>query len=431
MDPALDQLVRDVAQVGRDAQAELDFTTQRQRFLRYARHRKLRRRAARWMALGSAAALVLGVALYLIYLPQTLTFQVRGAPGAVGTFLDAPEDARLDVDFSDGSELSLARKSRASVLSLQGSGAKLMVERGSLRAHVVHREGTDWEVGAGPFRVHVVGTGFGLSWDPSLQRFELELYEGSVRVSGPNVRERCVVRSGQRLQVTLSQKTATGTCVVEPSPRKLEPSKPSFVRAPTATPRALDAEAPASASTVATPAPPEWRRLAAAGKHAQAFRALEALDFTSVTRRASAAELMELSDVARFAGQPAAAARALRELRARFPESSEARRAAFLLGRLAQDQQGDPLAGARWFSVYLRKRPDGSFAPEALARLMDCQLRAGRRQAAYQTATRYLTRYPKGAASAQARHLLAEGRAGTGSAAAGPARSGGAKGGAQ
>ena len=64
--------------------------------------------------------------------------------------------------------------------SVANDGARLVLERGSLTARVVHRRHADWHLAAGPFDVHVIGTKFDLSWDPELEVFRLDLREGAV-----------------------------------------------------------------------------------------------------------------------------------------------------------------------------------------------------------------------------------------------------------
>jgi TolA-binding protein len=134
------------------------------------------------------------------------------------------------------------------------------------------------------------------------------------------------------------------------------------------------------------------------------------MGFERVKQRASARDLMVLADLARYARKSSEATQALMELRRRFAGSAEAGRAAFLLGRIAADQQGAPLRGAEWFATYLAEHPDGSFASEALGRLLECQQRGGRIEAARKSAGEYLRRYPNGPYGALAQRALAASR---------------------
>jgi hypothetical protein len=77
---------------------------------------------------------------------------------------------------------------------------------------------------------------------------------------------------------------------------------------------------------------------------------------------------------------------------------------AFLLGKIAADQQGAPSQAVTWFETYLQEVPGGALAEEALGRLMQLQQRSNP-AAASALAKRYLARYPKGAYAGLAKSL--------------------------
>jgi TolA-binding protein len=105
---------------------------------------------------------------------------------------------------------------------------------------------------------------------------------------------------------------------------------------------------------------------------------------------------MLLGEVARHAGAGERAERAFRVLRERFQGTAEASFAAFALGRLQFDAYGSYASAARWFRVYLKEQPGGSFAREALGRLMEATSRAQNHSEAQRLARRYLQVYPAG-----------------------------------
>lgn len=399
MDPALSHLVSEVARVERDRLPAPE-SLQQTRFLAHARRRHLVRRSRGWLSL--TAAVVLGASGYVFWPASGLGFDVEGTPGAVGDFLVAPANSSLLVDFSDGSRLNLQHEARARVLDLDAHGARLMLERGSLGAKVVHDEDTDWQVDAGPFRVHVVGTRFEVTWDPKQERFTLELSEGSVAVSGPHLQERCLVPEGARLQVSLRAGQWQGACVAN-SPPVANADAPALPPAEVPPPEQAAAATPAVESSTAPST--TWQQLARAGDHRAAWAEVAGLGFGTVKARARLGELMLLADLARLSGHAAPAAQALLDVRQRFPGSPEAGEATFLLGRVSADQQGAPARGALWFSRYLAEQPNGAFAAEALGRLMDCQRRAGQLDKAQLTARTYLQSYPRGPYAALAKHL--------------------------
>jgi hypothetical protein len=128
-----------------------------------------------------------------------------------------------------------------------------------------------------------------------------------------------------------------------------------------------------------------------------------------VLRRESAGNLMALGDAARYAGSARLAARALTQVRGRFPDSPPAHRAAFLLGRLAEDHDGDLAKALDWYRIYLADA-DGdpgadAFRAEALGRQMTATLRLYGVARAQPLAVAYLRRYPRGA-YAKAAHTI-------------------------
>jgi hypothetical protein len=147
-----------------------------------------------------------------------------------------------------------------------------------------------------------------------------------------------------------------------------------------------------------------WRELAAAGKYNEALAAAEHAGFAQEIERASAQDLASLADAARYSGRPALAKQALLGQRRRFGARGAS---AFLLGKIAADQQGAGGEAARWFETYLAEEPNGALAEQALGRLL--QMRKGDPALGRATAERYLARYPKGAQAALARSLVTMG----------------------
>jgi transmembrane sensor len=359
-----------------------------------------------WVAIGLASsAVAVAAALALFFRQPSLRFDVGGVTGQEGEWIAAPSGDPLPVAFSDGTRLFLAETARARVSDSAPNGARVVLERGRIAADVVHRENTRWRVDAGPFTIQVVGTRFEVSWDPAQEQFHLVLQEGSVRVAGPTIPQGRTVRAGDHLDVVVGGGARNEAVLPSPSGRAIGVTDPAGTTVPHA-----PAPAPAAAAPVAPPAPlappVAWRALAAKGIHQQAWKAIESAGFDVVLSRASAAELVTVADVARFSHHPAQAATALSTLRKRFPKDVQAGESAFLLGRLAYDQDGSPSEAARWFSTYLKEHPSGRFAREAAGRLIECHQRLGADDAARVTAERYLAAYPGGPHAMIARRLL-------------------------
>lgn len=316
-------------------------------------------------------------------------------PGSPGRWV-ASESTPQTLSFSDGSETQVAPRSNVRIAALRPEGAHLDLQRGALRVHVEHREDTAWEVQAGPFSVAVVGTTFDVAWDPDEERFDLHLEEGEVRVTGPGIEQRSV-RTGQTLTVELPETD-------RPTPADT-PALDTVVQvseAPTSTesqarPRRPRRDSPA-------PAAPDWRALARQARHGEA---VAAADWDQELNRASSGDLLLLGDAARLSGSPAQARRAYLGLRDRFPQSTEAVRSAFLLGRLAM-RGGNAASAAAWFERAVNEDPNGRYAMMAAGRRIEAYRQAGNEIAAARAAQSYLRRYPQGPHAATARELLAD-----------------------
>jgi TolA-binding protein len=151
-----------------------------------------------------------------------------------------------------------------------------------------------------------------------------------------------------------------------------------------------------------------WTLLAKRGDYERALDVVLRTGFDAVVNTSSAGELLLLSDVARMAGQPARAAEILHSVRRRFPRSEEASIAAYTLGLSAFDHSGAHAEAATWFETYLRERPNGALAAEALGRLVECEASLGRSEKAQAVARRYLAAYPAGAHRDVAVHLTSD-----------------------
>ncbi|WP_433932791.1 FecR domain-containing protein [Sorangium cellulosum] len=156
-----------------------------------------------------------------------------------------------------------------------------------------------------------------------------------------------------------------------------------------------------------TPVGSTWRALALDARYKDALAAAEREGFDALCAAAAAGDLHALGDAARLGGSTARAVQAFTALRRRFPGSPEAASAAFLLGRIAQDQSDDPAGAARWFALYLSEHPGGAFAADAAGRLVEAEDRRGAEASARRAAERYLAAHPNGSHAAYARRLLA------------------------
>lgn len=129
----------------------------------------------------------------------------------------------------------------------------------------------------------------------------------------------------------------------------------------------------------------------------------------SAAKRAFAGDDAALVQAFRLGEPEARAGQAFNALRARFPGSPDAAAAAFILGRIAQDQSRDYAGAARWYTRYPSEQPGGAFAADAAGRLVEAEDRMGDEGSARRAAARYLATYPKGSHAAYARSVIERG----------------------
>lgn len=425
-----------------------------------ARARPRRRLGRLPLALAMAAG---AVALVLLVSSatrkRTLSVQLGSSAPRGEAIPSLVADARSDLPlrFSDGSTVTFRAGSSGQLQKLNSAGAELVLARGTLQAHVIHAATTVWILHAGPYRVRVTGTRFGLSW--RAERLDLSLYEGSVVVDGAVLGSGVPVHAGQRLTVASgvvrieplggaagvvalatpteresddreARTTGAARPVVEPLPRTASdvgrdlPGPATAVEAADdvapglAPPRAVRTHAAglrgahhgrrlASRAGGDAALDDEWLALADRGAYPEALVAAKRIGWTSLCRRLDARRLLMLADVARYSGAPAPAHSAFQALVKRFPDDRLAADAVFSLGRLAFEK-GRPAEAARWFHRYVSDWPRGPLAEQAAGRLLESTIRLQDPDATRSAARAYLARAPHGAQAALARGVLAD-----------------------
>jgi transmembrane sensor len=372
-------------------------------------------------ALAATAAVVAVSVCALLYLGHSHTSDVP-----VGRWLQAPPDGEFPLEFSGGDRIVFAAGSRCRVAELNDDSVIVVLENGSANVNVRHRDATDWRVNAGPYEVRVTGTRFTVEWRPNETRFALNMIEGDVLLKGPLVADGQRVTANQSFSANISKKRAqlfmsedgkTELPVDIISERKAEafeevkaqPEARNNERATsTSTVTTNDAEPGLKAPPSAEVKTPNWLEKAGDGKYEEAVGIVVDRGMERTLSESDSTALLLLGDAARLIGRLEMASASYRKLRERFPGTGRAATAAFSLGRMAFDQQGNCEEAILWLEVYLAEQSGATLSREALGRLMEAQIRCSRTESAKQTARRYLNSYANGPHGQRASELLGE-----------------------
>jgi hypothetical protein len=235
---------------------------------------------------------------------------------------------------------------------------------------------------------------------------ELAMIEGSVEVNGPHLPPGRRVVGGEYLYVFVKE----GRMELRTTPLELSAASGADSALPVEDPplpAVEDAPEPAIAAAPSARRDPavdanDWRRLVQERRYRDAIAKIEEAGVEAEIARASADELMLISDAARFTGRPALARTSLLAARTRFNLKG---RTAFLLGKIAAEQLNDGPQAITWFETYLREQPGGPLSEQALGRLIELKRRSDP-AAATKLAERYLEQYPSGAYAALARSIV-------------------------
>jgi hypothetical protein len=149
-----------------------------------------------------------------------------------------------------------------------------------------------------------------------------------------------------------------------------------------------------------------WTTRVARGDYAAVVSEAESRGLETTLDSAPLSDLVALADAARYEKKPSIARQALEAQRKRFPTSQAGQTATFLLGRLAEDSDGDARRAIALYDAYLAH--GGPFAAEALGRKMMAVERSSGRAAAKPIAEAYLDRHPDGSYAKVAREIAGE-----------------------
>ena len=393
-----------------------------------ALHRRAVRRRQRRAVVAMAVALVFsfGARRLWLQLHAPLAYAVEGAAIGGDGHIARVQTASARLRFSDGTQVDLAQKTRARVVSTSSHGAALRIDDGRAHFSVVHRPRARWSVEAGPFVVQVTGTTFDVSWSAASDVLRVRLLSGVVSVTGPLTRGGVTLLPGQelvahpdrgtfRIEPAASQEDTSSARLAPPMP-VASPSPAAFVPTPPRTPRPIPDPSPPAPKRASTRDRPP--RAAAAAEIGSDWNArIASGDFDAIVRDAErcgddacvdslpSGRLAVLGDAARYTGRRQLARRSLLAQRVRFPGTSAAHEAGFLLGRLAEDA-GTRSDALRWYDAYLEEAPSGAYATEALGRKLLLVVGPPAREDVRDVAREYLERHPRGPYATRARAIL-------------------------
>jgi TolA-binding protein len=378
---------------------------------------------SRWpLAVAFAAAAV--AAASILFVPRlwrggTLSFQVEHGTVSEGGYVRPEQGSEALIRFSDGSEVHLDAETRTRVADLRREGARMLLESGRARVHVVHRADTRWSVEAGPFTVRVTGTEFDIAWASAEEVLDLRMHKGSVVLNGPFTPAGVGVVAGQHLiadlkqgTVTLGQDTPEAEAVAPaaPPPETTDHHEPGVADGASEANTAEEAPAGPGPERAHAHAPRAhiasgWGGMVAQGQFGSVLDEAERRGFATTLSRAPLDDLASLADAARYMRRDEWAERAYNAERGRFPNSRRAHEAAFFLGGLAEGDS-ELSAALDWYTRYLSEAPDGSYASQALGHKMLLIRKLQGPAAASQMAREYLQRFPDGAYASSAKKLL-------------------------
>jgi hypothetical protein len=408
----LTELAREAASAPVSAQVHAEG---RRRITAMAQSRKYPRRTvpavAKFAISMFAAAAAFAVVFWSFLHARPLTYEINGGTRFESGYLSASPDRSAAIYFSDGSTIDVAPGARLRIDSTSKDGARILLERGSAQAQIQHAKASSWQFFAGPFEVHVIGTCFTLTWDPSKEEVDLALDEGAVELKSPVGKGPFVIGKGQRFHASLLTRTVR---MVEANANRPSGSAATAESVLPASEGANEAP-PSNVSNDIMPAAPQkanvarqdsWQSWVSHGRFQSVVEAAEARGIDACLGECSLGDVRALADAARYTGRFDVAEKSLLAIRLRASASGQRATAAFLLGRNSESR-GQANVANSWYDTYLSESPNGEFAADALAGKMRVTVRTQGTAAARPLAMQYLERYPNGVHADTARKIAA------------------------
>lgn len=303
--------------------------------------------------------------------------------------LIASEDKPLLVEFSDETQVKLSPFSTLRVSS-NASAREVTARLSQGSADFAAGEGSvaKFTLRAGVYTLRPLGATFSFGYLPEDGELDVKVAKGVILVTDASGKEYRVEGDGKlrlpeggvRVETVKEASDEAGGANVDGE------SSGSFARS------AL----PATSGVT-------FKQLASEGKFAEVVTEAKRRGIPRVLATASASELQELGQAARYTGDLALAAQTWNHMTSRFTGPS-AQNARFFLGRLAE-QRGDTGQALQQYDAYLRSGAGGVYTAEALGRKLSIVNKSHGAQKARPIALEYLRRFPQGPYAKTAREL--------------------------
>ncbi len=316
----------------------------------------------RWRySFAAAALLVIGATA----ISWRLSMRVSPAFAFRNATLETAGDS-LTVDYSDGSRLELAARTRLEVLAGDSHSAAVRLKRGSVVCDLASLPGRQFSVFAEGVEVRVTGTRFSVNLNTEANQIEVSVQRGSVMVVWPEgSKSNRRLAAGERWSIDRRQQQSAsvqGSAGEQVSVT----ARPSVEANFDTTPEVADDRNPSEgASTVAVELP-------------------------------SARSLLDQGNAARRAGDARGAARAYQNLLSKFSGDPRAGLAAFELGRLRMGTLSDIPGAVRAFQSAVALSPGSAIREDAMAHLVEVYAISGQSAQCETARDTYLKNYPRG-----------------------------------
>lgn len=360
----------------------------------------------------AAAVILLGVSYFIF---SSFSFDTGTINSDAHRWVKVGPDDSEQISLEDGTQVVFLQNSTGRISQNVTHRGEVSLENGRVTLAVPHRQDTNWKVFAGPYKVAVTGTKFEVRWNPQSSDLTVNVFEGSVVVTGPLLETGHSVTSNRSLSANLQQSSVQMT-PVDPSlenQQHTDTGTGSKQRSAVRSGRKsgthgvysrLSNAAQKNRKTESVD-PLEWVTYAQNGQYDKVSEIIQSTGLNQMLKDAPPSAWLILGNAARQSRDFNTARTVYSNLRDRYPNSGHATTAALYLGRMAFDQQHQYAVAAKWFKIYLSEQKGGTLHREVLGRLMETQYKANMHSDAKHTATKYLEQYPEGPQAGRAREL--------------------------